>query len=252
MATAPSPNDLTRQQLDELDALLQRMLNLPLTAVDPPPPAPAGGSARQLAAVGGPAAPAPAPAPHLAAVELPRPPARAPRVTVTALPEAVPTAVVVARAEAPPEPAVPVLAAPPAAELAPPPAPEPMALEADDDGPIITPAALPGRAAGRSRSPARVADAPRPPAPPLPAAPEPASSAPRTPHSNPLLWPLVAVDRVADVVLGLMGPPGWLLRTGFGKNLLGLAGIGLLLYTGAHLAAGRGLLTLPFPLPWPG
>ena len=30
MATAPSPNDLTRQQLDELDALLQRMLALPL------------------------------------------------------------------------------------------------------------------------------------------------------------------------------------------------------------------------------
>lgn len=30
MATPPSPNDLTRQQLDELDALLQRMLSLPL------------------------------------------------------------------------------------------------------------------------------------------------------------------------------------------------------------------------------
>lgn len=30
MATAPSPNDLTRQQLDELDALLQRMLSIPL------------------------------------------------------------------------------------------------------------------------------------------------------------------------------------------------------------------------------
>ena len=31
MSTSPSPNDLTRQQLDELDSLLQRMLSLPLT-----------------------------------------------------------------------------------------------------------------------------------------------------------------------------------------------------------------------------
>src|SRR5262245_18744413 len=29
MSTPPSPNDLTRQQLDELDSLLQRMLTLP-------------------------------------------------------------------------------------------------------------------------------------------------------------------------------------------------------------------------------
>src|SRR5262245_12317963 len=42
MSTPPSPNDLTRQQLDELDSLLQRMLSLPLTgpAEAPPPPAP--------------------------------------------------------------------------------------------------------------------------------------------------------------------------------------------------------------------
>ena len=44
MASPPSP-DLTRHQLDELDALLQRMLNLPLApaprpAPVPPPPAP--------------------------------------------------------------------------------------------------------------------------------------------------------------------------------------------------------------------
>lgn len=39
MATAPSPNDLTRQQLDELDALLQRMLSVPLAPPDTPMPA---------------------------------------------------------------------------------------------------------------------------------------------------------------------------------------------------------------------
>src|SRR4051812_40911055 len=48
MATSISPNDLTRQQLDELDTLLQRMLALPLNkpeipqppTVAPPPPLP--------------------------------------------------------------------------------------------------------------------------------------------------------------------------------------------------------------------
>lgn len=38
MATAPSPNDLTRQQLDELDSLLQRMLSVPLAPPDTPMP----------------------------------------------------------------------------------------------------------------------------------------------------------------------------------------------------------------------
>ena len=47
MATAPSPNDLTRQQLDELDALLQRMLALPVNPDDEivrDVPAPRGGT----------------------------------------------------------------------------------------------------------------------------------------------------------------------------------------------------------------
>lgn len=40
MATPPNPNDLTRQQLDELDALLQRMLALPLNKVEASTPLP--------------------------------------------------------------------------------------------------------------------------------------------------------------------------------------------------------------------
>src|SRR5258706_56503 len=36
MSPKPSPNDLTRQQLDELDGLLQRMLGLPTTGPDAP------------------------------------------------------------------------------------------------------------------------------------------------------------------------------------------------------------------------
>jgi hypothetical protein len=74
MATAPSPNDLTRQQLDELDALLQRMLSVPLAPADTPMPV--GGPALPTPPVPTPASPPPdwridppmtanAPAPHL-------------------------------------------------------------------------------------------------------------------------------------------------------------------------------------------
>lgn len=248
MATAPSPNDLTRQQLDELDALLQRMLNVPLTAVDPPPPAPTAGPPTPANWRADPPAPGPVAAPHLAPAELPRPP-RAPKVTVTVHPaaEALPAAPPVPALAPPPEPAIPVLAARSVAELPPAPAPELVALApapapVEDEAPIITP-------------PARPAYAPRPtkPAPrPQPTPPQ-RADAPRsvgTPHS-PVLWPLVAFDQVVCGLLGLMGPPGWVLRSGFGKNLLGLAGVGLMAYTAAHVAADRGLLALPFPLPWP-
>ena len=266
MATAPSPNDLTRQQLDELDALLQRMLTLPITAVDPPPPAATSGPPTTANWRADPPAPAPVPAPHLAPVELPRPPARVPKVTVTAVPAAELAAApqpYVPELAPPPEPAIPVLpAAPPVAaarvpvaELPPAPvafAPEPMAAETDDEAPIITrPARTPGANASRSG-----ANAPRSGVDPARPTPTPAAQVvvvPPPPVAGPSLLdrPLVAFDRVVCALLGLCGPPGWLLRSGFGKNLLGLAGIGLLVYTAAHVAAGRGLIALPFPLPWP-
>ncbi|HJZ59177.1 MAG TPA: hypothetical protein VKE74_29805, partial [Gemmataceae bacterium] len=66
-----------------------------------------------------------------------------------------------------------------------------------------------------------------------------------------LLWPLVAVNRLADALLGLFGPPGRFLRSGFGRNLLGVAGLGLLLYTTVHVAQLRGWVSLPVSLPWP-
>ena len=54
MSSPPSPNDLTRHQLDELDALLQRMLSVPAGTPSPGtgptvpelPPLPASGSWR--------------------------------------------------------------------------------------------------------------------------------------------------------------------------------------------------------------
>jgi hypothetical protein len=42
-----------------------------------------------------------------------------------------------------------------------------------------------------------------------------------------------------------------MLRSGFVKNLFGLAGIGLLLYTAAKVAQIHGWISLPTQLPWP-
>jgi hypothetical protein len=235
MATAPSPNDLTRQQLDELDALLQRMLSLPLnpsdtaTALAPPsaftapplpdiPTPPAGKQWRV-----DPPAPVLNPVPHLAA-----PPVAAP----------------------PPTPE-------PRRAPEPPPAPEPPRLPVSwVPAPEPEPEPLPPPPIPISRP------APRPKAPPKPLpVVQPAAPAPRpaprpTPHPIPddvpaILWPIAALNAVAEALLGLFGPPGRFLRSGFGKNLLGLAGIGLLLYTAAHVAQARGWVSLPAPLPWP-
>ena len=66
-----------------------------------------------------------------------------------------------------------------------------------------------------------------------------------------LAAPFVAFNAVLNWTLGLFGFPGRFLRSGFVKNLLGLAGIGLLVYTGLKVAQIHGLVTLPQELPWP-
>lgn len=202
MATAPSPNDLTRQQLDELDALLQRMLSVPLSPADTPMPvgAPAPLPAPPPNWRVDPPAPIPAPAPHLT---FPAPPA-----SVSLHQEAVPPAAV---PTPPPPPAPdPVRAVPPPAAKA----PEPV---------FPPPVAVPPRAA------------PAPAAPPVPL----------------LFLPFVALNAVFDFVCGLFGPPGRLVRSGFFKQLYGLAGLALLAYTAAHVAQVKGWLALPVQLPWP-
>ena len=208
--TAPSPNDLTRQQLDELDDLLQRMLSLPLNPPESytPPPSPQAFA---------PPMPTPAPAPLAAPVarEMPAPapaPAPMPRAFVSPAPE-------------PAEP--PQVWTPPAP--APRPAPAPM------PAPII-------------ERPAPV----RAPVQPIPPAPEPLPYA--APHSEPvpfLFAPFVGFNAALNWSLGLFGFPGRVLRSGFVKTLLGLAGIGLLAYTGLKVAQIHGLITLPQELPWP-
>ena len=182
MAAAPSANDLTRQQLDELDALLQRMLTLPNSASESPAPAKATSFAE---------------APALRLTTVPPPP--------------------------------PVFAPPPM------PAPEPTT-------PIIERKVVAPSTQIRSM--------------PLPAAPKPAAAEPplAEPAREPVsfvLWPLVGLNWLFDAIMGLFGPPGWLVRSGFGKNVLGLAGIGLILLTVGHVGTQQGWFTLPFPIPWP-
>ena len=201
MAIAPSPNELTRQQLDELDALLQRMLSLPLNPPDtaapkpPEPPPPVLPAFAPNWRVDPPAAPAP----HLRLTADPLP-----------LPDPIPA----------PERAPLRVAATPQPEGAAPTPPEPVR--------VVAP---------------RLADAP----PPKPAQP-PTTTAPPTPWA---LAPLVAVNRLTDRVLSILGPVGRVLRSGFGRTLFGVAGLALIAYTAAHVAQVQGWLALPVPLPWP-
>ena len=81
-----------------------------------------------------------------------------------------------------------------------------------------------------------------------PVAPAPKPTAPPVPL--PLL-PLVALNALFDGICGMFGPPGRLLRSGFFKHLYGLAGLGLIAYTAAHVAQAQGWVTLPVALPWP-
>lgn len=233
MATAPSPNDLTRQQLDELDALLQRMLALPLNPPDAASPAPAAPLPLPPDAVPAaknwrvdPPAPTPAPAPHVRPPE-PEPAPWVPPAAVTA-----------------PEPE---RLAPPVARL-PEPEPEPVAVVPPPPVKVAVPEPVP--VPERRSRPKPIAVAPPPPA-PVPEAPPPAPPTTAGPPVAPILWPLVALNWVTDRVLGLFGPPGWALRSSLGKNAIGLAGIGLIAYTAAHVAQQHGWVSLPVALPWP-
>jgi len=132
MATAPSPNDLTRQQLDELDALLQKMLTGAPAPVDTPPPAqPMREPPVPPLWRADPPAPVAPPAPHLERPEPPpvlkfEPPAPKPVPVPTPVPVPIPAPAPVAKAPAPAP--VPVPAPKPAALTPPPPPPEPVPL----------------------------------------------------------------------------------------------------------------------------
>jgi hypothetical protein len=223
MATAAhSPNDLTRQQLDELDALLQRMLSLPLNPPD--------SFAPSAAAPAQPYAP-PMPMPAPVAREAPLPvQVPAPRVFTPPASE-------------PAEMPVPWKASP-----APAPAPIPVARPAP--APVAPPPVVERPAPFPAPAPAPEPTLPfAKPLPPAPAAP--VYVAPPPEPVPVLLAPLVGFNAALNWSLGLLGMPGRVLRSGFVKGLFGLAGLGLLAYTGLKVAQIHGLVTLPAQLPWP-
>ncbi|MEO2090860.1 MAG: hypothetical protein ABGY75_15375 [Gemmataceae bacterium] len=231
MATAPSPNDLTRQQLDELDVLLQRMLALPLNkpepavAFSPPPPLP----------------------------ELPDPPAPRSQPAVgwradhpaTASP---PTHLPSVPAIRPAESVIPRLYAP---------AEDPLPADTGTLRGVDAPA-LPSGFNPRDDAPPPMQDLDVPsafgrmnfaevnPFLDLPPAVEPPSAEPESSARLPvLLWPVAAVNAVIEYVLSWFGPLGRLLTAPWVKTLLGWAGLLLLAVAGYWAARGKGWVSWP-------
>lgn len=269
---SPSPNDLTRQQLDELDVLLQRMLALPVSSPEPavafPPPPPLPDLP--------PAAPRPAPraVPDPPAVswraDTPASGSKAPHLTPAPEPATAFTPSVLpfppsARANPTPEPLplplppprpAPVQDAPVPRMFAPPPSftppPEPPT-------PVVSPGTLRGVDAPALPLDFRRADPmPAPTLPgvefpevnpfadPLPPADEAEPAATAAARPVPVyLWPVFALNWVIEFALGWFGPVGQVLMRPLAKTVLGWLGVLLLLGAGVWTARGLGWVSWP-------
>lgn len=248
---ATSPNDLTRQQLDELDALLQKMLAVPIAPAEPTP-VPSVEVPELPEPVGSWRMDAPAPAamrtPHMS-------PAVAPVMAeaVPAMPKFAAEPVFLetridsrqfARPDASSNMPMPRLfgpserqAPPPEMTFVPPPiqnrstfAPPPMQAEPIEMMPMN---AMPADEVPMMRDeeiavPLAMADIP--------------ASTGGVPVA---MWPVYGLNKVIESVLGLFGPPGELFCMTGMKWLLGLAGIAMLIAAAAWSARGMGLITLP-------
>ena len=231
-STPPTPNDLTRQQLDELDALLQRMLTVPLPTPEPVP-APVAPSAWRMDP----------PAPLRRPFVTEEVPAREPEPVLAAAP-AVFVPVTPAAAPEPfrPFPTVSLAASFPAptVEVEPPAfPPEPVTLRGVDAP------ALPANF--RAEPAPEPAPEPEPePVPLVEADLSPVAEEPR-PRVPLLLWPLFAANWVIETLLGLFGPLGAVLTNPVSKHVLGVLGVVLLAAAGAWAARGMGWVRFPIP-----
>lgn len=241
MSTPPSPNDLTRQQLDELDDLLQRMLTLPVSGATPTPelepaeaplpelPAVPSGSWRSDAPILAKspylAEPSPRPVPAMAPATEPQAPAWAPDPMERYDPN-------------------------PVSRLFAPPSPEPsMPLTGTVRG-VDAPALPVGFRSLLDDEPAPVPMAVFTPMP------DPAPISEGRSDSVPVaLWPMFALNWILELLLKLLGPLGSVLTFTPTKHLLGFVGILLLAASAAWTARGMGWIMFEVPpmpqLPWP-
>jgi hypothetical protein len=252
MSTPPSPNDLTRQQLDELDDLLQRMLTLPVSgATAAPNPDPAETPLPEMPAL--PSGSWRADAPTLAKSPYLVEPSQRPA------PELAPAAV----PEPDPEPELPAWGPDPLARYGATPAARLFAPPTPDTG--VPPPPGPVRGVDAPALPMGFRSAPveepevtasltlftaAPVAEPtVPTAPEP------RPHSVPVvMWPVFALNWVLELVLKLFGPLGSVVTFAPTKHLLGLVGLLLLAASATWAARGMGWVAFDVPplpqLPW--
>ena len=248
---ATSPNDLTRQQLDELDALLQKMLAVPIAPAEPTP-VPSVEVPELPEPVGSWRMDAPTPAamrlPHMTPAAVPAMAEVAPSMPKFAAEPVFLETRIDSRQFARPDasanmpmprlfgPSEPQMA-PPEMTFVPPPiqnrstfVPPPMQAEPVE---MATMNAMPADDVPMMRDEEMAV--------PLAMAETPAASG-----SVPVaMWPVYGVNKIIESVLGLFGPPGELFCMPAMKWLLGLAGIALLLAAAAWSARGMGWITLP-------
>ena len=253
MSPPANPNDLTRHQLDELDALLQRMLSLPLGGASPGPAAPDD----RPAALTMPDLP---PLPSASGTwrndaapthRLPHAPAVMGDANTLAWGHDAAPRSTPANFHVPAAPAVAVLP-PPSVEVIPdtlplfgPPRVEARTLRGVDAPPVaaepvadvvLVPAPK-APVAHTLGSPAHASAALfAPPGDALPADPVPAA-----------VWPLYAANSLIETGLDQCGPLGRLVTNRVSKQFLGWSGVALLLLSAVWLARGYGLIDFPLP-----
>jgi hypothetical protein len=250
MSVSPSPNDLTRQQLDELDALLQKMLTLPLAS---------GGAdlpqvqkSKPLPMPEMPTVPS-APSGHWR-TDAPSPTPKSPYIAAEPVPELSPAFVALTTSEK----AVPAWGPDPLARY------QPTIREESRTQTLPAPSIV---AEPPVTQTVRGVDAP---ALPMNFRPEPLESIPieipletpkpiaailpendATPSNRvPMpLWPVFALNWVIENILGLFGPLGTVSTHPLSKHFLGGVGMILIVAAGVWTARGLGWVSFPVPLP---
>jgi hypothetical protein len=231
---ANSPNDLTRQQLDDLDALLQRMLAVPIpSSAAKPNPMPAASEPPAPASTWRMDSPSPGVRqPHLTAapVAVEQPAMAMPSVILESRVD--PRPYLKPEAATPPMPEVPprLFGNPPPQYVPPAPPERPIVVE-----PEPMPEAVVQFQPATTITPEFEAPIPLVEAPVMP--PVEASEVPV------LLWPLYGVNWLIESVLCLFGPPGEVFVHPVVNTVLGITGIGLLLYAAFWVARAMGIVT---------